>query len=747
MVQGSRSFALRAVEGGSALAGDVMGNDQAFKIRPAGRHLLTIGRDLIQDQYAAIVELVKNAYDADSPDVRITFRSDTTKSDLTVIIEDHGHGMSRDTVINSWLVPSTSDKLTRTTSPSGRVMQGRKGIGRYSAAVLGNELLLETTHSGERTTVLLDWREFERADYLQDVDVLVETKQVDESSGTTLTILGDAGQLHQWDRHQLELLQFELRKLLSPLSGPFRKDDKASPFEIAIAVQGLPSIEDHERTIEPYPVVDLFDYRIYGDIHPDGKGLLRYECQKARNSVSEQITIDLGEPTGCGQLRYDLRVYDRDPEALDQLIARGLKDAAGEYVGRLQARKLLNELNGIGVYRNGFRIRPLGDPDFDWLELNKQRIQEPSIRIGGNQVIGLVEIEAEERSQLEEKSARDGLRNNLPFRRLKTISRRVVHELEQRRLAYRIKAGLSRTSQKVASQFEKLYELQELRKNVAARLTQSRVASETVAAIDALLANEEKDKSRVLEGIRETVAVYQGHATLGKIINVVLHEARRPLNFFKNQIPNLNFWATEFNDKKDPAALSEMLSITPGLATNAGFLVALFDRLDPLAAAKRGPARRISLRKAINASAHVFEDELLKNRIKLIVDCPDDLGLQGWEQDLYAIFTNLMDNSIFWIAQKSSAQRQITIKAEGAGGVIQFIDFRDTGPGIEPGLISSGVIFEPEFTTKPAGVGQGLGLAIAGEAASRNGLELKAIASNDGAYFRIEVVPQGGVDE
>ena len=38
----------------------------AYEIRPAGRHVLTIGEDLIQDQYAAIVELVKNCYDADS---------------------------------------------------------------------------------------------------------------------------------------------------------------------------------------------------------------------------------------------------------------------------------------------------------------------------------------------------------------------------------------------------------------------------------------------------------------------------------------------------------------------------------------------------------------------------------------------------------------------------------------------------------------------------------------------------------
>lgn len=50
-------------------------SENAYKIRPAGRHLLTIGRDLIQDSYAAIVELVKNAYDADSKSVEIHFKA------------------------------------------------------------------------------------------------------------------------------------------------------------------------------------------------------------------------------------------------------------------------------------------------------------------------------------------------------------------------------------------------------------------------------------------------------------------------------------------------------------------------------------------------------------------------------------------------------------------------------------------------------------------------------------------------
>lgn len=48
--------------------------DGYYKIRPAGRHIITIGKDLIKDKYAAIVELVKNAYDADSSFCKISLK-------------------------------------------------------------------------------------------------------------------------------------------------------------------------------------------------------------------------------------------------------------------------------------------------------------------------------------------------------------------------------------------------------------------------------------------------------------------------------------------------------------------------------------------------------------------------------------------------------------------------------------------------------------------------------------------------
>src|SRR5690554_7702574 len=84
-----------------------MSETGAYRIRPAGRHLLTIGRDLIKDSYAAVVELVKNAYDADSPSVDIVFLAKEDQSGYIIKIQDYGHGMTRDTVINKWMVPST----------------------------------------------------------------------------------------------------------------------------------------------------------------------------------------------------------------------------------------------------------------------------------------------------------------------------------------------------------------------------------------------------------------------------------------------------------------------------------------------------------------------------------------------------------------------------------------------------------------------------------------------------------------
>ena len=717
----------------------------SYKIRPAGRHLFTIGRDLIQDSPAAVVELVKNAYDADSPEVSIEFQGRADQKGCSVIIADRGHGMSRDTVINKWMVPSTRDKLDRKISPGGRVMQGHKGIGRYAASILGDDMLLETvTADGEKTTLFVEWASFQAAEYLDDVEVLIESTKVKEPSGTRLTITGGRASLDDWGPDQFKNLQFELKKLISPVSSIMVGGAEVDAFQIELKVVGFPDCEPVSGTVKPYPVFDLYDYRISGEVRADGHGLLEFAFQKASDISAETIPFDHGEPTQCGTLVFDIRVYDRDKESIQSLIDRGLKDERGQYLGNLQARQILNVYNGVGVYRNGFRIRPLGDAGFDWLRLDEQRVQNPSMRIGSNQVIGYVQIQSEERSGLVEKSARDGLKETHQFAALKKITEEVLGELEQRRFTYRKDVGLGRSTVRVERELEQLFSFDDLKVEVSSKLEEGGVDQRTTGDVSEIIDKHAETKNKIADKIRQAVATYQGQATLGKIINVVLHEGRRPLSYFRNQIPNLNSWHKALQEGKDLSKLENIMPVVKHIGENADALVTLFGRLDPLAAAKRGAKQQISLIQAATDSLAVFEQDMEKLKVASRVEGPKSFKFPCWRQDIHAIFTNLVDNSIYWMGKQKEGERSITVEVGVSDGVLDFIDYRDSGPGIEPSLIASGDIFEPQFTTKPQGTG--LGLAIAGEAASRNGLEIKALESSQGAWFRLQPTLENDIE-
>jgi signal transduction histidine kinase len=717
-----------------------------YKIRPAGRHILTIGKNLIQNSYAAILELVKNAYDADSPDVTVEFQVKPDIGAYSIIITDHGHGMSRDTVVSRWMVPSTKDKAGRERSPSGRIMQGQKGIGRYAASVLGKDLLLETvTAVGEKTTVYIEWSVFENARYLDDVEIPIETKETHESSGTRLTIANDTDFNTEWNKKsfsgsgkfsQLEKLEYELKKLTTPPDIAERHSPSGDQeFRINLEVTGFSDGQYNiSRRVKPFPLLELFDYRIAGRIGADGENSFSYTQQNARNMAEHKFVLLL-QPTGCGELLFDIRVFDRETEAVESLIKRGLKDESGNYMGLSEARRLLNAVNGIGVYRNGFRIRPFGDADLDWLELNRSRIQNPTMRIGSNQVIGYIQIQSEKSSDLIEKSARDGLIDNKAFDCLKNIAKIVIAELEVRRYQYRKLAGLSRTVSKIEQQLERLSSHDFLKKNILDKLT-DKVDGSVIDDIIRIINQDASNKNKINKELGKTAAIYQGQATIGKIINVVLHEGRRPLNYFQNQIPRMRRTVQVFrSDRSEEGALT-LLEISEGIGKNAENFVVLFRKLDPLATGSRSSRKPLVLKQAIADSLSIFENELKVSNIAISIDGSDTFTFTSWRQDITAIFTNLADNSIYWINNKNLVKREISIVITTDGDSLICVDYRDTGPGIEPDLITSAVIFEPHFSTKPDGTG--LGLSIAGEAAARNGLELKALESGEGARFILQ---------
>lgn len=712
---------------------------EIVQIRPAGRHLFTIGSDLIKDEYTAIIELVKNAYDADAENVLISIcGQDNT---IKFSIYDDGHGMSYDTIINKWLVPSTDDKLKRKQSPKGRILQGRKGIGRFAAMVLGDELTLDTKICrGERSTVVIDWRAFEKAQYLNDVGIILnKSNENNDNHYTHIDVIGNQERLLSWLKTKelndlpikISQLSFELRKLISPLY----RDEKKDEFNVVLKFKGLSNnLFEQEKTIkiEPLPILDLYDYRISGVVNCK-KIDLRYENNK--NDMRECVDIKEfsnfdNSISNIGNVKFDLKVYDRDTSDLADLLERGNKYYNLHYTGVNEIKNILNELAGVGVYRNGFRIRPLGDQGYDWLKLDQKRVQNPSMKIGLNQIVGLIEIESEEISHLEEKSARDGLKENWAYEYLLQLFDAVINELEQRRFKYRRQVD-KKNKNKTSVLLDTIFDYSSVKENINTVLVNTDTSvKENVIKI---LEKDAENKNKAATELAKLIAIYQGQATLGKIVNVILHEGRRPLNYFANQIDNFDYFAKKLIKEFDRRIFDKLLNMLSSFKTQTENLVTLFKKIDPLAVGGRGHRKKENLATIINDVAKLFEHLCRSKNIQIEVICDKDIYLYCWKQDIYTVLVNLIDNSCFWLSDKKD-DKIICISVSNENNEL-VIDVIDNGRGIKKEDIESEIIFEPGYSTKNEGTG--LGLALAGEACSRNNLRLQAIYSATGAHFQI----------
>jgi|ERR1035437_1319098 HSP90 family molecular chaperone len=149
-------------------------------LRPRARIMKTLGDELISNDAVAVIELVKNAYDADAGRVLIKFVGPLLSGQGRVEIFDDGSGMSLDVVRGAWMEPATPGKrqITKSGRKSRRVL-GEKGIGRFAALRLASELELITRARGTDVEVygLFDWTQFEdEQKYLDQVLILTEER-------------------------------------------------------------------------------------------------------------------------------------------------------------------------------------------------------------------------------------------------------------------------------------------------------------------------------------------------------------------------------------------------------------------------------------------------------------------------------------------------------------------------------------------------------------------------------------------
>lgn len=166
-----------------------------YSIRASSYVINLLGEELIGSDSLALFELVKNSYDADSPDV-IIYLNDILSKNGEIIIEDSGNGMTPEVIEKAWLTIGTDYKRKELKiSPIyHRVSMGNKGVGRLAVHRLAHKIKVETQAREDffGSELTINWDKLVNAGtHLEDLGVSVEHGLVDlikGGHGTRITL-------------------------------------------------------------------------------------------------------------------------------------------------------------------------------------------------------------------------------------------------------------------------------------------------------------------------------------------------------------------------------------------------------------------------------------------------------------------------------------------------------------------------------------------------------------------------------
>ena len=187
--------------------------------------LLLLGDQLIRDPMIAVFELVKNAYDADSPTATVTMSRIEEPNRGEIVVEDSGTGMDYDTVTGVWLEPGTDYRARQReagerTTQFGRLPLGEKGVGRFAAHKLGSRIRLTARKQRcPEVTVEINWDDFEKHEYLEDVPVKVAERTPQLFTGARTGTRIEITKLRSaWTRGMVRDLARSVTSICSPFS-------------------------------------------------------------------------------------------------------------------------------------------------------------------------------------------------------------------------------------------------------------------------------------------------------------------------------------------------------------------------------------------------------------------------------------------------------------------------------------------------------------------------------------------------
>lgn len=683
-----------------------------------------LGKELVGKQETAVSELIKNAYDADATVADLIFENAWNKGGI-LTIEDNGHGMNREQLVNGFMRLSSSDKIHNPVSEKYRRQKaGKKGIGRFATQRLGNKLTIitQTIHSQEALKVIVNWDDFATDKDLLTVSNSIEFVSKTKKSGTILII---EGLREGWSDAMIKRVYRYTSELLQPFPLSKKKEkEKENSIDEGFKSHyfrsdngDLVAIVDEEKAIFQHALAEIEGY-----VLDDGQGCWALKSDKL-NFPEEIYLIGNNEK-------------DKEDTTTPFNLIKGVHFKAYYFIyeGSLFSpgnftfiRDLSYEKGGIKLYRNGFRVLPYGEQGDDWLGLDQSNNR--SIVLGphmNRSFFGFVELE-DKSGNFEETSSREGLIENEYLNELvsfvyRSLTGAVMKVSELRgRKATASQKGFKKEkedpSEKVDSAINEIKELitpsinrNDDRQNSSDQEDKEKQKAEDIFERIKQAREEEKAKNQELIDEVNMLRILAG---LGLVIGEFVHEVQRFLPGFDADI---RFLKNAVKDYKDVYERTELLE------TNVKSFSAYTSYFDKTISRNvHRELEPIELRDVVRNFETVIANDLKRASIDMLPSKYEGYDLftvpmhpSEWASILFNLYTNSKK-----AIKRAKSDGKIFIRC-GKDDKMVFLEFSDNGDGISKKNEEN--IFNAFYTTSTTSnhtsddatalTGTGLGLKI-----------------------------------
>ena len=588
-----------------------------------------LGEELNPSLDKGILELVKNAYDADATKCRVELQEADTAGGA-IVVKDNGDGMTVDEIANGWLVLGRSTKTQRQRTRLGRIPAGSKGLGRLAALRMGKRALLATRPWREEITehgLLIDWDQFDTAELVDDVELTVETgtHSDEDSFGTEIRI----------EELRTGFGRVAVRRLareLILLADPFGDDPRGFRPELS-----APDYADLEALVQGRYFQDA-EYHLQAAVDRDGHATASVKDWKGQNlfeATHEDIASSKDRaPYSSPPANFDLWVFILNRETFSTRSATVQ-----------EVREWLRELGGVHFYYNGLRVGPYGNPNDDWLAMNLKRVQSPEERPSTNTSIGRVEV-ADDENRLVQKTDRSGFIEDEPFIALRSFAQDALNWMADRRMD---EAEKRRARERVAAP---------RRANRARRTLEHAIATAPMSArreIENAFASYESSRDREVDLLQKEIQLYRTLSTAGITAVTFAHESSgNPIKVISQSISAIARRATKLvGEDYDKLLRKPVHSIKQALASLSVLGTATLKLVDH---EKRRPSR-IDLHRLLDDILTTYDPFFRGRDVRIQPElAAGHPYLRGSEAAVESIVTNLLNNCLNAFEARCHAQ-------------------------------------------------------------------------------------------